>query len=276
MAVIAQIPGSIPQSTKEHPPQPAGPCVMVIFGASGDLTKRKLIPSLYNLQRSHHLPDKFAVLGFALDQLSTDQFRDNLSQAARELSEVPVEDTSWNEFIRRVYYMQGNFDDDAAFGRLRDQIEKIGCDHETGGNVLFYLATSPSFFATVVGHLGKAQMVNESDGKWRRVVIEKPFGHDLQSSVDLDHQISQTLHEDQIYRIDHYLGKETVQNMLIFRFSNGIFEPIWNRRYIDHVQITVAETVGVEQRGAYYEHAGTARCGIWRRIIFCNWFRSLA
>jgi glucose-6-phosphate 1-dehydrogenase len=232
---------------------------MVIFGASGDLTKRKLIPALYNLTRSQYLADDFAVIGFAFDAMTTEQFRESLTQAARELSEVAVEDESWKKFVERLYYMQGDFNDEAAYARLHDMMTEVGACHATQGNCLFYLATSPSFFATVVKQLGKAQFVNELDGHWRRVVIEKPFGHDLPSSVELNREITKVLREDQIYRIDHYLGKETVQNMMIFRFGNTIFEPIWNRRYIDCVQITVAETVGVEQRGAYYDQAGALR-----------------
>ncbi len=238
---------------------PAGPCLMVIFGASGDLTKRKLIPALYNLSRSHYLPDKFAVIGFAFDAMTTEQFRETITKEVRELSEAPVEPDSWNAFVQRLYYMQGNFEDPAAYERLRDLIAEVSCHHNTEGNYLYYLATSPVFFSKVIEQLGRAQLVKQEGGHCRRVVIEKPFGHDLESSVALNREITKVLAEDQIYRIDHYLGKETVQNMLIFRFGNGIFEPIWNRRYIDHVQITVAETVGVEQRGSYYEHAGALR-----------------
>src|SRR5579872_6120236 len=238
---------------------PAGPCLMVIFGASGDLTKRKLIPALYNLSRSHYLPEKFAVVGFAFDAMSTEQFRETITKEVSELSEAPVEPDSWNSFVQRLYYMQGNFEDPAAYQRLRDLMAEVDVHHNAEGNYLYYLATSPVFFSKVVDQLGRAQLVNQDGGHWRRVVIEKPFGHDLESSLALNREITKVLSEDQIYRIDHYLGKETVQNMLIFRFGNGIFEPIWNRRYIDHVQITVAETVGVEQRGSYYEHAGALR-----------------
>ena len=239
--------------------QPAGPCLMVIFGASGDLTKRKLIPALYNLARSQYLSENFAVVGFAFDPMTTEQFRESILTAARELVEAPIEPENWGRFVERLYYMQGNFEDPAAFERLRDLIGEVSVRHNTEGNCLYYLATSPVFFSTVIEHLGQAKLVAKDDGHWRRVVIEKPFGRDLASSIALNHQIHRILDEDQIYRIDHYLGKETVQNMMIFRFSNGIFEPIWNRNYIDHVQITVAETVGVERRGSYYETAGALR-----------------
>ena len=250
-------------STVAQTPQPkgrpAGPCLMVIFGASGDLTKRKLIPALYNLARSQYLPENFAVVGFAFDAMTTEQFRESISQAARELDEAPIEPDSWKQFVERLYYIQGDFADPGAFTRLRDLIAEIDRSHGCHGNYLYYLATSPEFFSKVIEQLGQAKLVGQQEGHWRRVVIEKPFGHDLESSAALNREIKKVLSEDQIYRIDHYLGKETVQNMMIFRFANGIFEPIWNRRYIDHVQITVAETVGVEHRAAYYEKAGALR-----------------
>jgi glucose-6-phosphate 1-dehydrogenase len=249
----------VPVKSEGPKGSPAGPCLMVIFGASGDLTKRKLVPALYNLSRSGYLPRNFAVIGFAFDAMNTEEFRESITREARELSEAPVEPDSWNAFVERLYYMQGDFGDSSAYARLRDLMSEVGNRHGCAENVLYYLATSPVFFAKIVEQLGHAQLVNEEEGQWRRVVIEKPFGHDLQSSIELNREITKVLREDQIYRIDHYLGKETVQNMLIFRFGNGIFEPIWNRRYIDHVQITVAETVGVERRGAYYEHAGALR-----------------
>ena len=246
-------------TTEESKAQPAGPCLMVIFGASGDLTKRKLIPALYNLARSGHLPENFAVIGFAFDAMDTGKFRETITKEAHDLSEAPIEPESWSRFVERLYYMQGNFDNAADYEKLKAMIAEVDGRHHTEGNCLYYLATSPSFFSKVVDQLGRADLVKQEQGHWRRVVIEKPFGHDLESSVALNREIGKVLGEDQTYRIDHYLGKETVQNMMIFRFGNGIFEPIWNRRYIDHVQITVAETVGVEQRGAYYEHAGALR-----------------
>jgi glucose-6-phosphate 1-dehydrogenase len=232
---------------------------MVIFGASGDLTKRKVIPALYNLSQSGYLPANFAVIGFAIDAMNTEQYREIITQEVRDLTEAPVETASWKAFAQRLYYMQGSFDDAGAYERLRALIAELDLPHGTQGNYIFYLATSPAFFSVVIGQLGRAQLVKQEEGHWRRVIIEKPFGHDLESAVALNREIRQTLSEDQIYRIDHYLGKETVQNMLIFRFGNGIFEPIWNRRYIDHVQITVAETLGVEHRGKYYDHAGALR-----------------
>jgi len=249
----------MPVKSDQPKGNPAGPCLMVIFGASGDLTKRKVIPALYNLLQSGYLPRNFAVIGFAIDALNTEQFRELITKEVRELAEAPVETESWKSFAERLYYIQGSFDDSGAFERLSALIAEVERAHGVQGNHLYYLATSPDFFSKVIGQLGRAQLVNQEAGHWRRVIIEKPFGHDLASCIALNREISQVLSEDQIYRIDHYLGKETVQNMLIFRFGNGIFEPIWNRRYIDHVQITVAETLGVEHRGKYYEHAGALR-----------------
>jgi glucose-6-phosphate 1-dehydrogenase len=248
-------------SVKSNQPKgnPAGSCLMVIFGASGDLTKRKVIPALYNLSQSGYLPANFAVIGFAIDAMNTEQFRETITKDVRELAEAPMEDSSWKSFVERLYYMQGDLEDSGAYERLRALMAEVADLHRTEGNCLYYLATSPAFFSKVIEQLGRAQLVNQEEGHWRRVIIEKPFGHDLESSVALNREITKVLAEDQIYRIDHYLGKETVQNMLIFRFGNGIFEPIWNRRYIDHVQITVAETLGVEHRGKYYEHAGALR-----------------
>ena len=249
----------MPAKSDQPRGNPAGPCLMVIFGASGDLTKRKVIPALYNLSRSGYLPANFAVIGLAIDPMNTEQFREVITGEVRDLAEAPVDSASWKSFADRLHYVQGSFDDSDSYERLRDLIREVDTGHGTQGNYIFYLATSPTFFATVIGHLGRAQLVKQEEGHWRRVIIEKPFGHDLESAVELNREISKVLSEDQIYRIDHYLGKETVQNMLIFRFGNGIFEPIWNRRYIDHVQITVAETLGVEHRGKYYEQAGALR-----------------
>jgi glucose-6-phosphate 1-dehydrogenase len=238
--------------------RPADPCIMVIFGASGDLTKRKLIPALYNLAKDNLLSKEFAVVGFARNELSSEQFRDMIGKEIGEYATTKVDPDLWHWFARRIYYMAGDFDDPAAYDKLRDLLAQIDKEHGTRGNYFYYLATAPSFFSPIVKLLGAAGMVSEEKG-WRRVIIEKPFGRSYDSAVALNKEIRQVLDEKQIYRIDHYLGKETVQNILVFRFANGIFEPIWNRRYIDHVQITVAETVGVEQRGSYYDKAGTLR-----------------
>ena len=235
------------------------PCAMVIFGAAGDLTRRKLIPALYNLARYDLLSREFAVIGLARNELSTEQFREKVTQDIREFATSEVDPDIWEWFLRRVYYIAGEFNDPKSYERLRETLQKADQDHGTRGNYLYYMATAPSFFAEVVNQLDNAGIAAEANGQWRRVIVEKPFGHDLESAISLNQQLRKVLNEDQIYRIDHYLGKETVQNILAFRFSNGIFEPIWNRRYIDHVQISVSETVGVEGRGKYYEEAGTLR-----------------
>ncbi len=238
--------------------RPGDPCVMVIFGASGDLTKRKLIPALYKLAKDNLLSKEFALVGFARNELNSEQFRDMISKEIGDFATTKVDPDLWHWFARRIYYIPGDFDDPAAYNTLRDLLVKIDKEHGTRSNYFYYLATSPSFFAPIVKQLGTAGLVAEDQG-WRRVIIEKPFGRNYESAVALNKEIRQVLDEKQIYRIDHYLGKETVQNILVFRFANGIFEPIWNRRYIDHIQITVAETVGVEQRGMYYDKAGTLR-----------------
>ena len=238
--------------------RPGDPCIMVIFGASGDLTKRKLIPALYNLAKDNLLSKEFALVGVARNELTSEQFRDMIGKEIGEYATTKVDPDLWHWFARRIYYMAGDFDDASAYVKLSDLLAQIDKEHGTRGNYFYYLATAPSFFSPIVKQLGAAGMVSEEKG-WRRVIIEKPFGRSYDSAVALNKEIRQVLDEKQIYRIDHYLGKETVQNILVFRFANGIFEPIWNRRYIDHVQITVAETVGVEQRGGYYDKAGTLR-----------------
>jgi glucose-6-phosphate 1-dehydrogenase len=229
---------------------------MVIFGASGDLTMRKLIPSLFNLAKAGLLPKDFVVVGTAHDDLSEEQFR---MQVTQFLSASDRQGDTWNWFSQRLRYHRGSFSDPANFTSLADLLRQLDTEFRTGGSYLFYLATAPKFFAPIVQQLGVAGLATEEEGKWRRVVIEKPFGTDLESAKALNAQIKQVLKEGQIFRIDHYLGKETVQNIMVFRFDNAIFEPIWNRRYIDHVQITNAETVGVELRGGYFDTAGTLR-----------------
>src|SRR5215471_9324657 len=215
------------------------PCVMVIFGAAGDLTGRLLVPALYNLARAGLLSRDFAVLGVARAQYSDNEL--------------------WQWFAQRFYYLPGNFDDDALYDRLKASLAKLDREHSTHQNFFYYMAVAPNFFGPIVEKLSANGFMDQSNNHWRRVVIEKPFGHDLESARTLNQQLLKVADEKQIYRIDHYLGKETVQNIMAFRFANGIFEPVWNRRYIDHVQISVAETVGVEGRGSYFDHAGTLR-----------------
>jgi glucose-6-phosphate 1-dehydrogenase len=236
--------------------QAAGPCCMVLFGASGDLTKRKLVPALFNLAKASLLPTHFAILGIAVDSLDEEQFRNQVT------SFLPAEDRgteAWNWFQQRLYYQCGDFGDPATYSTVGSRLAQIDQLQNTEGNYLFYLATSPKFFAPIIEQLGGTGLSNQENVRWRRVIIEKPFGNDFESARALNTRIQAVLTENQIYRIDHYLGKETVQNIMVFRFDNAIFEPIWNRRYIDHVQITNAETVGIELRGGYFDTAGTLR-----------------
>jgi glucose-6-phosphate 1-dehydrogenase len=226
---------------------------MVIFGATGDLAQRKLLPALYNLNADGLLPDRFSVIGVARTAMTLDQYRDKVSE---DLGEFATADTTRLEcdwLQSRLEYIPGEFDEPATFQRVAGTLREAGI-----GNCQFYLAVPPSLFGPVVSQLAGAGLLDESHG-WRRVVIEKPFGRDLASARELNQLLAAVVDEQQVYRIDHYLGKETVQNIMAFRFANGIFEPVWNRRYVDHVQITVAETVGVEERGRFYESTGALR-----------------
>ncbi len=237
----------------------APPCVMVIFGATGDLTKRKLIPALLNLAQENVLSKDFAIVGFAVNDLDTETFRKDLGEELPNFTSDPIDLKMWDWLSQRIYFVKGDFGDPKAFQRLKAQIDEADKLHATGGNKFFYLAVAPRFFGPIVQQLGDAGLTTQNDGKWARVIVEKPFGHDLASAVSLNAELKKVLSEDQIYRIDHYLGKETVQNVMVFRFSNNIIEPLWNRNYVDHVQITSAETVGVEHRGGFYETAGALR-----------------
>jgi glucose-6-phosphate 1-dehydrogenase len=238
---------------------PAGPCVMVIFGASGDLTKRKLIPALLNLAQEGILSNNFAIVGFASNNLDTDSFRENLGDELPKFTPDPIDLKMWDSLKQRIYFVKGDFLDAEAYKRLAQQIEAADKAHNCGGNKFFYLAVAPRFFAPIVDRLGTVGLTKEDEGRWTRVIVEKPFGHDLESARQLNIDLKKTLNEKQIYRIDHYLGKETVQNVMVFRFTNNIIEPLWNRHYVDHVQITASETVGVEHRGGFYETAGALR-----------------
>ncbi|MFQ5559180.1 MAG: glucose-6-phosphate dehydrogenase [Nitrospinota bacterium] len=238
--------------------QPVGPCAMVIFGASGDLTKRKLIPAIYNLLNHQLLPDSFAVVGVARSGLTIEAFREKICYGLQDyLSEALKPDLKqW--LCERIHYLSGDMEQE-TYQKLKEKLGEIDSTRQTGGSYFYYLATAPRFFPVVVKNLGASGLLQEQDRKWRRVIIEKPFGRDLESARNLNQDLSNVMTENQVYRIDHYLGKETVQNILALRFANGIFEPTWNRRYVDHVQITVAESLGVEQRGGYYEAAGALR-----------------
>ena len=209
------------------------PCILVIFGAAGDLTKRKLVPALYNLRKENLLPESFAIIGVARAEMNDEEFRRRLRDDMNEFATEKVEAEVWDWIAQRLFYLWGDFNDEQTFANLKDALEKVDRESDTRGNYCFYLATAPQYFASVVQKLGAAGLTKEGKDHWRRVVIEKPFGSDLKSAQKLNRDIRRVLKEDQIYRIDHYLGKETVQNILIFRFGNGIFEPIWNRSYID-------------------------------------------
>jgi glucose-6-phosphate 1-dehydrogenase len=249
----------MPTLKENEVPQKASPCVMVIYGASGDLTKRKLLPALANLAQEGLLSRQFAIIGFSFDQMTTDAFREKLSAEMKEFAPESLNDELWKWFLERIYYVHGDFNDSSAYQRLKDQIAAVDKEHNTQANRFHYLAVAPTFFSTIVRKLGEAGLTKETNGNWTRVIVEKPFGHDLESAIQLNKELKEILGEKQIYRIDHYLGKETVQNVMVFRFANSIIEPLWNRTYIDHVQITAAETVGVEHRGAFYETAGALR-----------------
>jgi len=237
----------------------AHPCVVVIFGASGDLTRRKLIPALYNLARHDLLPEHFAVLGFARREWAVEEFRASMRASVEDYAKDAFEPERWEWLASRIFYQRGDFSTGADYAVLASRLEELDAELGTSSNYLFYLATAPRFFGTVVEKLGEVQLCCDTRNATRRVIVEKPFGHDMESARALNRELREYLDETQIYRIDHYLGKETVQNLLVFRFSNGIFEPIWNSRYVDHVQITVAETLGVEGRGGYYDRAGALR-----------------
>ena len=238
------------------------PFALVIFGASGDLTKRKLVPAVYSLFCEGLLPDRFSVVGYARREKSDDAFREEMEQACRDFSRCQCFDVkSWQDFAGRLAYVAGSFDEPAGYRRLRERLSELAAAQDRPGNHLYYLATHPDFFAPIVGNLGEADLVKPGadDAPWSRVIIEKPFGHSLETARALNRHVRSALDESQVYRIDHYLGKETVQNLLVFRFANSIFEPLWNQNHIDHVQITVSETLGVGTRGGYYDRAGALR-----------------
>jgi glucose-6-phosphate 1-dehydrogenase len=241
------------------------PGIIVIFGASGDLTKRKLLPALFHLEQSGLLPKQFAIVGVARRPLAG-EFAADMREGIVYFGGADTNDPKLNEFVNKISYYALNFDDPAHYAGLKTELDRIAKEKGIGGDRLFYLATAPEYFADIVENLGAQGMAQPEQGQVG-VVIEKPFGHDLDSARELNHQVNAVFHENQVFRIDHYLGKETVQNILVFRFANGIFEPIWNRNYIDHVQITAAETLGVEGRGPFYEKAGALRDVIQNHVM---------
>ena len=249
------------------PPLPAPPCTVVIFGAGGDLTKRLLVPALYNLRRMGLLPDRFRLIGVDHGERTVEDFRQGLRESVEHFAKTrgaeagAFDADAWQKVENAVEFMRADFNDPAGYQRLGEHLDEVERTHGTAGNVVFYLAVASRFFAPIALALAAAGLMREErdSGRWRRVIIEKPFGTDYASARQLNEQLLSVLNERQIYRIDHYLGKETVQNLLVLRFGNGIFEPLWNRQHIDHIQITVAETVGVERRGGYYDRAGALK-----------------
>src|SRR5688572_9177913 len=234
---------------------------MVIFGASGDLTRRKLVPALYSLARERLLPPSLAVVGFARRDLGDAEFRKQMREGTdKHARRRPVEGALWESFEAGLFYQQGHFDDPAAYARLKGRLEEIDRARGIPGNRVFYLSTPPNDFPTILENLGAAGLIERTRPRpYTRIIIEKPFGVDLESARLLNRQVLEVADERQVYRIDHYLGKETVQNLMVFRFANGIFEPLWNNRFIDHVQVTGPEAIGIEGRANYFEQAGILR-----------------
>jgi glucose-6-phosphate 1-dehydrogenase len=234
-------------------------CAFVIFGVTGDLTHRLVLPSLYNLAATNLLPEKFCVVGVARKGMSNDELRDSLMKGVRQFATRPVEDAVANRLLECVTSVEADPSEPETFDRLKAQLERLEAARNTGGNRLFYLATPPNAFTPLARQLGRTGLLKEEHGAWRRLVVEKPFGTDLASAKALNDELLKIVTENQIYRIDHYLGKETVQNILVLRFANGMFEPIWNRHHIDHVQITVDEKLGIGTRGSFYDATGALR-----------------
>jgi glucose-6-phosphate 1-dehydrogenase len=243
------------------------PCTVVIFGATGDLTHRKLVPALYNLATDGELPPAVAVVGFARRPKTDEEFRSELEEAVRKFSRQGVRDEIWKTFGQSIVYHQSEFGDEAGYKSLAQRLEKIDKERGTRGNRLFYLAVAPDQFEPILKNLKEAGLNQAGEGSWARVIVEKPFGIDLASARELNRVVRNSFSEEQTYRIDHFLGKETAQNILVLRFANAIFEPLWNTRYIDHVQITAAETLGVEGRAGYYEGAGALRDMVQNHLL---------
>ncbi len=243
------------------------PCSIVIFGATGDLTHRKLIPALYNLAADGELPPSTNVIGFARRPKTDDEFRGELVETTQKFSRQKVRDEVWKTFAAALFYHQSEFEDEAGYQSLAKRLDQLNAEHNTRGNRLFYFAAAPEQFEPILKNLKAAGLNQGANGGWARVIIEKPFGRDLASARELNRVVSRSFSENQTFRIDHFLGKETAQNILVLRFANSIFEPIWNARYIDHMQITAAETLGVEARGGYYETAGALRDMVQNHIL---------
>jgi glucose-6-phosphate 1-dehydrogenase len=248
----------------------AEPCVMVIFGGSGDLTRRKLVPALHNLSQNRLIPAGFSILGISRSPLNDDQYRDTLREWAQKAGiDAGGEASAWSTFAQGIHYLSADFRASDTYEKIRARLTHLDQERGTGGNRIFYLATAPSDYVDIIRNLGASGLARQAaDSRgWVRIIIEKPFGRDLETAHSLNREVNAVFKESQVYRIDHYLGKETVQNLLVFRFANGIFEPVWNHHYIDHIQITAAENIGVGSRGAYYEEAGALRDMIQNHIL---------
>lgn len=247
------------------------PCAMVIFGAHGDLTKRKLIPALFALYIEGFLPREFCIVGMSRTKMSDEQFRQSMRDSLQQFApDIPFDQNKWDRFASAIYYLSAYFDKEGGLNELSQLLGTLSEKHGTQGNNLFYLSTPPSLYNPILDRLAESNLVERHKGTttpWPRIIVEKPFGRDLNTAVALDDRLHDIFKEDQIFRIDHYLGKETVQNIMVLRFANGIFEPLWNREHVDHVQITNAETIGVEGRGAYYEEAGNMRDMIQNHML---------
>lgn len=246
--------------------QKPDPLILVLFGASGDLAKRKLISAIYNLSREDLLPDNFLLVGISRRLPSRESFQLWMRDGTEKYGWLEDED-HWSSFEERLYHLQADIYTESSFHKLRSLLEELNAKHQCGGNLLFYFATAPSNYADLIKMLGKYELNKGLDGGWSRVIVEKPFGLDLDSSLDLNKQFRHVLDESQIYRIDHYTGKEAIQNLLVFRFANRMFSPTWNRKYVDHIQITVSETVGVDKRGDYFEQTGALRDMIQSHLL---------
>lgn len=243
-----------------EPEKVPDPCIMVIFGASGDLTKRMLVPSLFKLYKEKLVPENFTVVGYSRKEFTDEKFRELMKEADEEFDkDKDFSEDAWNKFEKNIFYIQADFSDIASYDELKERLNSLDKERNIKGNRLLYMAVPPDALPEIIENIGKSGLNEEGDDSWTRIILEKPFGYDLESAVELNKLVSKYFEEDQIYRIDHYLGKESVQNILVTRFANGIFEPLWNRNYVSYVEITSAESIGIENRGGYYDKSGALR-----------------